>query len=122
MATLFAGRPRRIDTLLQVKRPVTESMGCCCSSWGGVDLDKELEHGPYAEYETMRLLLQLSRGKGRMGLVGLSNLGNTCFLASALQCLSAIQPLTEFFLLHPWKALIRQEAIEPAGIGTTPEA
>eukprot|EP00347_Sterkiella_histriomuscorum_P003013 403365930 len=32
------------------------------------------------------------------GLCGIYNMGNTCFLNTAIQCLSAVQPLTDFFL------------------------
>lgn len=35
---------------------------------------------------------------GKLGLVGLQNLGNTCYMNAALQCLSNCQKLTEYFL------------------------
>lgn len=38
------------------------------------------------------------------GLVGLSNLGNTCFMSSCLQCLSHTIPLTQYFLSSAYEA------------------
>ncbi|KAM4612632.1 ubiquitin carboxyl-terminal hydrolase 4 [Polymixia lowei] len=43
------------------------------------------------------------------GLCGLSNLGNTCFMNSALQCLSNASSLTEYFLNDQYEAEINRE-------------
>jgi ubiquitin C-terminal hydrolase len=39
----------------------------------------------------------------KMGVVGLSNLGNTCFMNTALQCVSSILEITNYFLKDYYK-------------------
>ncbi|KAF9929459.1 CSN-associated deubiquitinating enzyme Ubp12 [Linnemannia zychae] len=56
-----------------------------------------------------------SSGKPAEGLCGLSNLGNTCFMNSALQCLSNTPDLTHYILAGAWRDELNLD--NPLGMG-----
>jgi ubiquitin carboxyl-terminal hydrolase 4/11/15 len=61
----------------------------------------------------------LTRSKARNGKVrghvGLTNLGNTCYMNSALQCLRSVEELSMYFLSNKWKEEVNSN--NPIGYG-----
>ena len=60
-------------------------------------MKENLEDPSSLNYLKVPLKTALNSGSNS-GLCGLSNLGNTCFMNSALQCLSNTTELTKYFL------------------------
>ncbi|KAI1096322.1 ubiquitin carboxyl-terminal hydrolase-like protein [Rostrohypoxylon terebratum] len=58
----------------------------------------------------------LTRGRsaksGRVaGCVGLANLGNTCYMNAALQCVRAVEELTKYFLSGEWEKELNKDNV-----------
>uniref|UniRef100_A0A3B4X5M9 Ubiquitin carboxyl-terminal hydrolase n=1 Tax=Seriola lalandi dorsalis TaxID=1841481 RepID=A0A3B4X5M9_SERLL len=75
-------------------------LDACLSSGMTVIMETRNADGtwPSSRPQIMNSVEEQDSYRGQPGVCGLTNLGNTCFMNSALQCLSNTPPLTEYFL------------------------
>ncbi|CAF1045772.1 unnamed protein product [Adineta ricciae] len=74
--------------------------------------DIDLVKNAYIVYESRALVVRsanLSKTSYIPGLCGLTNLGNTCFMNSALQCISNVPELTKYFLTNEYSSHINRD-------------
>uniref|UniRef100_A0A669BDN9 Ubiquitin carboxyl-terminal hydrolase n=1 Tax=Oreochromis niloticus TaxID=8128 RepID=A0A669BDN9_ORENI len=79
-------------------------LDACLSSGMTVIMETRNADGtwPSSRPQIMNSVEEQDSYRGQPGVCGLTNLGNTCFMNSALQCLSNTPPLTEYFLQNSY--------------------
>lgn len=96
----------------------------CCSSKEAVLLPrtynlpeeiKQLSSESRSKTLPLHTFLPLPQAKGSQSLLGLQNLGNTCFMNSALQCIVNTQPLLDYFLIGLFESDININKANPYG-------
>uniref|UniRef100_A0A673GPV0 Ubiquitin carboxyl-terminal hydrolase n=1 Tax=Sinocyclocheilus rhinocerous TaxID=307959 RepID=A0A673GPV0_9TELE len=92
---------RSTDTSSERLRNLNMTVLDACLSSGMVKYTPTI-YTPKLWSSVMRNSADEDSYRGPPGVCGLTNLGNTCFMNSALQCLSNTPPLTEYFLRNSY--------------------
>jgi ubiquitin C-terminal hydrolase len=118
----FSGKPYKVikpkEEVVEIDSLITRLVGqqlvieCKGSSW---PLDNQIKP-KHVEFETLDHKPITSKNytsngsqSSHPGVVGLTNLGNTCFMSAALQCLTKIPQIKDYFLNHDWRQEVNAE-------------
>eukprot|EP00976_Prorocentrum_cordatum_P100670 1192320-Prorocentrum_minimum.AAC.1 len=107
-----------VEEKVDGKFPEAEQAGTSAGQYMPVSCSSSLTNGSSSlrlGYNLQDDVMLDPDGASRKGRAGLSNLGNTCFMNSALQCLSHTPPLAEYFLSNRYVHEINSG--NPLGLG-----